>query len=253
MRTLKLTLAYDGTAYAGFQRQTRFPAIQNIVEDVLSHLCGEPIQVTGSGRTDARVHALGQVVSFTTNGRIPTDHLVRAMNACLPGDIRALAAEEAVPGFNARKDICWKEYRYVVQYTPVPDPFTRNYVWQLDERPDLQRLQEAAACLLGTHNFSGFQSTGSAPVSPVKTLFTSRWETRDGQPGRLVYVVIGDGFVYHMVRNLVWSMVQIGLGRKSAATLEEELRLPRGAFENRPAPAQGLYLARVGYTPEQPA
>ena len=231
MRTLKLTVAYDGTAYAGFQRQSRFPAIQNVLEEVLSRLCGEPVQVTGSGRTDAGVHALGQVVSFTTAGRIPTERLVRALNAFLPGDIRALAAEETAPGFNARKDICWKEYRYVAQYTPVPDPFTRNYVWQLDEEPDLRRLQAAAACLLGTHDFGGVGS-GRLPC--------------------LVYTVVGDGFVYHMVRNLVWSMLQVGLGRKPLVALEEELRLPRGAFENRPAPAQGLYLARVGYTPERP-
>ena len=258
MRTLKLTVAYDGTAYAGFQRQTRFPAIQNVLEEVLSRLCGEPVQVTGSGRTDAGVHALGQVVSFTTAGRIPTERLVRALNAFLPGDIRALAAEETAPEFNARKDICWKEYRYVAQYTPVPDPFTRNYVWQLDEEPDLRRLQAAAACLLGTHDFGGFQSTGSAPVSPVKTLLASRWDAGgsvgvgSGRLPCLVYTVVGDGFVYHMVRNLVWSMLQVGLGRKPLIALEEELRLPRGAFENRPAPAQGLYLARVGYTPERP-
>ena len=258
MRTLKITLSYDGTAYAGFQRQTRFPAIQNVVEDVLSRLCGEPVQVTGSGRTDAGVHALGQVVSFTTEGRIPTERLVRALNTYLPADIRALAAEDAPEGFNARKDVVRKEYLYVVQYTPVPDPFARNYAWQVTERPDLALLNRAASHILGTHDFSGFQSTGSAPVSPVKTIFASDWTqcpapglaTRHDDadaPERYVYRIAGDGFVYHMVRNLVWSMLQAGWGRKDPDALARELEAPRGAFENAAAPAQGLYLASVTY------
>ncbi|HAY60616.1 MAG TPA: tRNA pseudouridine(38-40) synthase TruA [Acidaminococcaceae bacterium] len=258
MRTLKITLSYDGTAYAGFQRQTRFPAIQNVVEDVLSRLCGEPVRVTGSGRTDAGVHALGQVVSFTTEGRIPTERFVRALNTYLPADIRALAAEDAPEGFNARKDVLRKEYLYVVQYTPVPDPFLRNYAWQVTEKPVLARLNRAASHILGTHDFSGFQSTGSVPVSPVKTIFTSSWTrcpvpavvTRHGDsdaPERYVYRIAGDGFVYHMVRNLVWSMLQAGWGRKAPDALARELEAPRGAFENAAAPPQGLYLASVIY------
>ena len=216
MRTIKLTVCYDGSNYFGFQRQAKEITVQQILEEKLARVCGEPVTVTGSGRTDAGVHARCQVVSFTTEGTIPTANLPRALNSILPEDIRALRAEEAQPGFNARKDACRKEY-------------------------------EAAAMLMGTHDFSGFQSTGSTQVSPVKTIYRSCWETE--ADGTLVYHIAGDGFVYHMVRNLVWSMVQIGLGKKLPQAMAEELKQKRGEFENSPAPAQGLYLARVEYEP----
>ena len=247
MRTFKITVCYDGTNYFGFQRQAKETTIQEVLEDKLSHIFGEPVSITGSGRTDAGVHARCQVVSCTTEGKIPTDNIVRAMNSILPGDIRVLGAEEARDGFNARKDACWKEYEYRIRYTPTPDPFTRNYAWQVKQLPDMEKMNEAARMILGTHNFKGFQSAGSAPVSPVKTIFRSGWEQEPG--GMFVYRIAGNGFVYHMVRNLVWSMVQIGFGKKPTQAMEEELQLGRGEFENSPAPAQGLYLARVEYEP----
>lgn len=247
MRTLKLTVCYDGSNYFGFQRQTKELTIQEVLEEKLARICGEPVQIVGSGRTDARVHARGQVVSFATRGTIPLANMPRAMNSILPDDIRILQAEEAPDGFNARKDACWKEYEYRIRFTPQPDPFTRNYVWQLREEPDLEKMQEAAQLLLGTHDFSGFQSAGSSPVSPVKTIYVSRWQKE--ADGTLIYRIAGDGFVYHMVRNLVWSMVQIGLGKKTPQAMQQELQMQRGEFENSPAPPQGLYLVRVEYEP----
>ena len=196
MRTIKLTVCYDGSNYFGFQRQAKVITVQQILEEKLARVCGEPVTVTGSGRTDAGVHARCQVVSW---------------------------------------------------YAPEPDPFTRNYAWQMKERLDVEKMNEAAAKLMGTHDFSGFQSTGSTQVSPVKTIYRSCWETE--ADGTLVYHIAGNGFVYHMVRNLVWSMVQIGLGKKSPQAMAEELKQKRGEFENSPAPAQGLYLARVEYEP----
>ena len=220
MRTIKLTVCYDGSNYFGFQRQAKEITVQQILEEKLARVCGEPVTVTGSGRTDAGVHARCQVVSFTTEGTIPTANLPRALNSILPEDIRALRAEEAQPGFNARKE-------------------------QMKERLDMEKMNEAAAKLMGTHDFSGFQSTGSTQVSPVKTIYRSCWETEAN--GTLVYHIAGNGFVYHMVRNLVWSMVQIGLGKKPPQAMAEELKQKRGEFENSPAPAQGLYLAKVEY------
>ena len=217
MRTIKLTVCYDGSNYFGFQRQAKEITVQQILEEKLAR----------------------------TDGTIPTANLPRALNSILPEDIRALRAEEAQPGFNARKDACRKEYEYRIRYTPEPDPFTRNYAWQMKERPDMEKMNEAAAMLMGTHDFSGFQSTGSTQVSPVKTIYRSCWETE--ADGTLVYHIAGNGFVYHMVRNLVWSMVQIGLGKKPPQAMTEELKQKRGEFENSPAPAQGLYLAGVEY------
>ena len=247
MRAFKLTVCYDGSNYSGFQRQAKEITVQQVLEEKLARICGEPVTVTGSGRTDAGVHARCQVVSFATNGTIPVENVARALNSILPEDIRALRAEEVQAGFNARKNACWKEYEYRIRYTPEPDPFTRNYAWQMTELPDIDKMNVAAAMILGTHDFSGFQSTGSTQVSPVKTIYKSEWEkTTDGM---LIYHIAGNGFVYNMVRNLVWSMVQIGLGKKPPETMAEELTLKRGEFENSPAPAQGLYLARVEYEP----
>ena len=247
MRTFKLIVCYDGSSYSGFQRQAKEITVQQVLEEKLARICGEPVTVTGSGRTDAGVHARCQVVSFATNGTIPVENVARALNSILPEDIRALRAEEVQAGFNARKDACWKEYEYRIRYTPEPDPFTRNYAWQMKELTDMDKMNVAAAMILGTHDFNGFQSTGSTQVSPVKTIYKSEWEkTTDGM---LIYHIAGNGFVYHMVRNLVWSMVQIGLGKKPPESMAEELTSKRGEFENAPAPAQGLYLARVEYEP----
>ena len=245
MRTIKLTVCYDGSNYFGFQRQARETTIQQVLEEKLARICGEPVTVTGSGRTDAGVHARGQVISFATEGTIPTPNMARALNGILPEDIRALRAEEARPGFSARKDACWKKYEYRIRYTPEPDPFTRNYAWQMKELPDIDKMNAAAAMIMGTHDFSGFQSSGSTQASPVKTIYKSCWEK--DQNGTLAYHIAGNGFVYHMVRNLVWSMVQIGLGKKPTEAIAEELQLARGEFDNSPAPPQGLYLARVEY------
>ena len=247
MRTFKLTVCYDGSNYSGFQRQAKETTVQQVLEEKLARICGEPVAVTGSGRTDAGVHARCQVISFASEGTIPAANIVRALNSILPEDIRALHAEEVPDGFNARKDACRKEYEYRIRFTPEPDPFSRNYAWQMKELPDMDKMNQAAAMILGTHDFSGFQSAGSSPVSPVKTIHKSCWEK--GQDNNLVYHIAGNGFVYHMVRNLVWSMVQIGLGKKPPETMAEELTLKRGEFENSPAPAQGLYLVRVEYEP----
>ena len=246
-RTFKLTVSYDGSNYSGFQRQAKETTIQQVLEEKLARICGEPVTVTGSGRTDAGVHARCQVVSFTTEGTIPTENMVRALNSILPEDIRALGAEEAQPGFNARKDACWKEYEYHIRFTPEPDPFSRNYVWQMKELPDMDAMNAAAAMIVGTHDFSGFQSSGSTQVSPVKTIYKSCWEKTGDST--LVYHIAGNGFVYHMVRNLVWSVVQVGLKKKPPEAMADELTRKRGEFENSPAPAQGLYLARVEYKP----
>ena len=247
MRTIKLTVCYDGSNYFGFQRQAKEITIQQVLEEKLARVCGEPVTVTGSGRTDAGVHARCQVVSFATNGTIPVENMVRALNGILPDDFRALWAEEVQSGFNARRDACWKEYEYRIRYTPEPDPFTRNYVWQMQELPDLDKMNQAAGMIIGQHDFSGFQSSGSTQVSPVKIVYKSFWKIE--QDSTLVYHIAGNGFVYHMVRNLVWSMVQIGLGKKPPESMAEELTSKRGEFENAPAPAQGLYLARVEYEP----
>lgn len=244
MRTLKLVVAYDGTNYHGFQKQPDIVTVQGILEDALSKFCGEEVATAGSGRTDAGVHARGQVVSLKTNGRIPCDNLVRASRTMLPKDIVILSCEEAEDGFHARHSARWKRYCYRVHVGEKPDPFLVNYTWQLCEAPDVAAMNEAASLLLGTHNFQAFQSSGSVEGDPVKTIYKAEWEQNASE---LTFTIEGNGFVYHMVRNLVWTLVQIGLGRRTAASLAEELGSQRTEFLNAPAPAQGLYLDYVGY------
>ena len=244
MRTIKLVVAYDGSCYHGFQKQKNILTIQNILEEMLEKLCGEKITAAGSGRTDAGVHALAQTVTFTTNGRIPCANIVRASRSMLPRDIVVLSAEEMPKGFHARFSACWKIYQYKIFCAPQPSPFKMRYSWQLTERLDVQAMNQAAEMLVGTHDFSAFRSSGSVDASPIKTIYEAGWCE---QSGELVFRIAGDGFLYHMVRNIVWSLVQVGLGKRSCADFAAELSAKRCEFLNEPAPAEGLYLEQVFY------
>lgn len=246
MRTIKLVVAYDGSGYRGFQKQKNVTAVQNVLEEVLSKLCGEKITTVGSGRTDTGVHALAQTVSFTTNGRIPCANIVRAAEKMLPPDIVIISAEEVQEGFHARISACWKRYLYRILENEHNDPCQVRYAWQLRQKLDLEAMNEAAAMLLGTHDFSAFRSSGSVDSSPVKTMYEAKWQ-RSGNEVR--FTVGGDGFLYHMVRNLVWSMVQIGFGLRTPQDFARELTASRCEFLNEPAPPQGLYLQEVFYEP----
>lgn len=244
MRTLKIVISYDGSGYHGFQKQKDILTVQGVVEEVLEKLCGERVVTAGSGRTDAGVHALAQTLTFTTNGRIPCANMVRAAASLLPRDIVLISAEEVEEGFHARFSAKWKTYEYKLLVNAHDNPFMMRYAWQLREQLDLPAMNEAAALLLGTHDFSAFRSTGSVDSSPVKTIYAAQWQQ---QGEEVSFRISGDGFLYHMVRNLVWSLVQVGLGKRSKADFAAELASERCEFLNSPAPAEGLYLAQVGY------
>lgn len=247
MRTIKLTVAYDGSAYQGFQKQPHGNTIQNIIEEFLAKVCGEPVVTFGSGRTDAGVHAYGQIISFITKGRIPCKNIVRAASTMLPEDIVILNAEEAPEGFHARFDACWKEYCYRVVITKARNPFLVKYAWQIEQNLDICKMNAAASCLLGQHDFTAFRSTGSVDNDPSRTIYRAEWVSEAN--GELNFYIAGDGFLYHMVRNIVWSLVQVGLGKRSKDEFVEELNSKRCAFLNSPAPGSGLYLNCVGYEP----
>ena len=243
MRTIKIVISYDGSGYHGFQKQKDILTVQGVVEEVLAKLCGERVVTAGSGRTDAGVHALAQTLTFTTNGRIPCANMVRAAASLLPRDIVLISAEEVEEGFHARFSAKWKTYEYKLLVNAHDNPFMMRYAWQLREQLDLPAMNEAAALLLGTHDFSAFRSTGSVDSSPVKTIYAAQWQQ---QGEEVSFRISGDGFLYHMVRNLVWSLVQVGLGKRSKADFAAELASERCEFLNSPAPAEGLYLAQVG-------
>ena len=245
-RNIALTVAYDGTRYHGFQRQTPpTPAVQNVLEAVLAKLCGEQVELAAAGRTDAGVHACGQVVNFFTDGSIPVDRLPRAANGLLPPDIAVTDAWEAARDFSARHSATGKAYVYRLEQCTVPNPFTRNYAWQIFQPLDVAAMRSALALLVGTHDYSSFRAAGGAPMSPVRTLDEIRLDEEEG--GRISCYIHGNGFLYHMVRNIISTVVNVGLGRLSLTRFAEVFAARDRRLASPTAPACGLYLLSVDY------
>jgi len=209
MRILKLTLAYDGTRFVGWQRQASGNSVQGLLEEALARFGDATVTVHGAGRTDAGVHALGQVASVAVNFDHDAATLQRALNAQLPSDVRVLSVAEMDDAFHARFSARSKTYQYRIRNTAVSDPFDRAYVWHLPEPLDLKAMQRAADLLVGTHDFLAFQSSGSETSGTIRTMTRSAWcDTH----GLLAYEITGDGFLRHMVRTIVGTLVEIGRG-----------------------------------------
>ena len=245
-RNIALKVAYDGTKYRGFQRQTPpIPAVQNALEAVLAKICGETVELAAAGRTDAGVHAYGQVVNFFTDGRIPVERLPRAANGLLPPDIVVTDAWEAARDFSARHSATGKAYAYRLEQCTVPNPFTRNYAWQIFHPLDVPAMRHVLNMLVGTHDYSSFRAAGGVPMSPVRTLDEIRLDEEGG--GRLSCYIHGNGFLYHMVRNIVSTVVSVGLGRISPERFAEIFAACDRRLASPTAPACGLYLLSVDY------
>ena len=250
MRTLKLTLSYDGTRLVGWQRQAAGDSVQGVLEDALARFEGGPVTVHGAGRTDAGVHALGQVASVQVTLAHDAATLARALNAQLPEDVRVLAVEDAPPGFHARFDARSKTYRYCIRNGPVASPFERAFVWHVPQPLDLEAMRHAASRLLGRHDFSAFRSIGTEVPDAVRTLHASAIvETAGaGDGGRLLtYEVTGDGFLRHMVRAIVGTLVEVGRGWRDPAQMDALLQSRDRARAGATAPPHGLFLVRVVY------
>ncbi len=250
MRTIKLTLAYDGTAYAGWQAQAKQPSLQVALEQAIGRITGEQLRVEASGRTDAGVHALGQVVSFNTDTRLSAEVLQRALNAELPRDMAVISAVDAPLGFHARRDAKRKRYRYAILDSRMADVFLRQYAWQLFERLDAGAMQRAARSLVGTHDFSSFQTSGSPRSSSIRTVFALDVAREVGNPDLLRIEVEADGFLYNMVRAIVGTLVEVGRGVKSEDWPAQVLALADRSAAGQTAPAHGLYLLWVKYAEE---
>jgi tRNA pseudouridine38-40 synthase len=243
-RNLKLTLAYDGTRFVGWQRQATGESIQGLLEDALSRLDGSAITVHGAGRTDAGVHAEGQVASARVTFAHDPSTVMRAVNAHLPPEIRVLAVDEAPAEFHARFSARSKSYRYQIANSVVLSPFVRAYAWHVPERLDREAMSVGAAALVGTHDFTSFQSTGSDAATTVRTLARSEFADRSGL---LVYEVEGDGFLRHMVRAIVGTLVEVGRGWRPASDVQMLLKVGTRAQAGATAPAHGLTLVKVEY------
>jgi len=246
-RTVALTLAYEGTAFAGWQRQPAARTVQAVVEDALTVIEGRPVTTIAAGRTDAGVHALGQVVSAEVRNRLPPDVLARAINVRLPEDVRVVAVSEASPGFDARRDARAKTYRYTIALGPDPGPFVRRVVWHVPQRLDVPAMQRAAARLVGEHDFAAFRAQGGDVKTSVRRLLESTLTDEGGSPHYLRYRVTGTGFLRHMVRNIVGTLVDIGKHRWPPEAMAEILESCSRHRAGATAPPQGLVLVRVVY------
>jgi tRNA pseudouridine38-40 synthase len=247
MRNLKATIQYDGTDYVGWQRQATGISIQALLEDALDPIEGSPVVVHGAGRTDAGVHALAQVATFALNAAIEPATLARALNGVLPPQVRVITVEEMDPAFHARFSATGKMYEYRVVNAPLVSPFLRNYVWHVAQPLDLGAMREASACLVGTHDFSAFQGSGSVVASSSRTVRSIEWEDGGGPGLPLIMRIEGDGFLRHMVRNIAGTLVDVGIGRWSPSEITRILASRDRRRAGRTAPPQGLFLVRVLY------
>jgi tRNA pseudouridine38-40 synthase len=250
MRNIKLVLAYDGTDFCGWQVQPDAPTVQGTLASAIGRITGEKVTPQGSGRTDARVHAIAQVSTFTTESVIPTGNFVIALNDILPPSVRVVEASEVSADFHARKSARQKTYRYRIYRGAICPPFLARYIWHYPYPLDEDAMRSAAPLIEGEHNFTSFAAVDpergrdQENVSNVRTISSSQWR-REG--GELIYEVRGSGFLHHMVRNLVGTFLLVGKGtlqpRDVVTILEAKDRSAAGAT----APASGLYLVSVDY------
>jgi tRNA pseudouridine38-40 synthase len=243
-RVLRLDLAYEGTAYQGWQVQSDAPTVQGCVAEAARKLLGSDLRLTGASRTDAGVHALRQTASLVTASPLGVRAVQAALNAVLPGDIRVLSVRDAPPGFDARRAATGKRYAYLIDTGGVPSPFTRGFVWHVGRPLDVPRMREALACLRGRHDFSAFRaSAGRAhdPTCTVRAVHVLQRRTR------VAIVVSADRFVHHMVRNIVGSVVEVGRGARAPGWMAEVLRGHDRRRAGPTAPGHGLTLVRVLY------
>jgi tRNA pseudouridine38-40 synthase len=258
VRNLKLTIAYEGTAFVGWQRQAAGTSIQGLLEGILGDIDGAPVAVAGAGRTDAGVHALGQVASCSIRSALDDATVCRALNARLHADVRVLAVDEVPGTFHARFSATGKRYRYVVANGPLVSPFAARFAWQVTGELDIDAMCRAAAHLVGSHDFSAFQSTGTDVPHAVRTVTLAHIADVTDRPpmplpseaspaGRLfAFEVAADGFLRHMVRAMAGTLVEVGQRRRDP-DLGPLLASANRALAGPTAPAHGLWLVEVNY------
>jgi tRNA pseudouridine38-40 synthase len=250
MRNLKLTLSYDGTDFSGWQVQPQSPTIQGTLASAIGRITGEKVLPQASGRTDAGVHALAQVVTFVTESSVPTENFQKALNDLLPASIRVFAVDEVPADFHARLSATSKSYVYRIYRGGICPPFSARYVWHYPYPLAEEPMKQAADLVVGEHDFTSF-----AAVDPererederdanVRKIFVSSWE-RTGQ--EFAYTVRGSGFLHHMVRNLVGTFVLVGKRTLKAEDITRILQARNRSAAGPTAPASGLYLVKVEY------
>jgi len=250
MRNLKLILSYDGSEFAGWQVQPDAVTVQGTLASAIGRITGEKVLPQGSGRTDAGVHALAQVVTFVTEASVPTANFVKALNDILPASVRVLEVQEAAADFHARHSARGKIYRYRIYRAAICPPFLARYVWHYPYPLGEEAMGLAAALVEGEHDFTSFAAADpergrdGAPVSNLRHILSSSWER---QGDEFVYTVRGSDFLHHMVRNLVGTFILVGKGTLQAEDVTHILEARNRSLAGATAPASGLYLVNVEY------
>jgi tRNA pseudouridine38-40 synthase len=249
LRTFYATVAYDGTAYGGWQFQANAISVQQRFEESLTKIEGYRVPIIGSGRTDSGVHAEGQGVSFTlANWRAPADRLVPALNRHMPRDVSVLTCRETLFTFHAQRHAIAKRYRYRIRSAQSPDPFHSLYHWRVVWPLDVRAMEQASRYLLGEHDFASFQSHGSPRKSTVRTIRDFVFSSIDVLSGQDLSIVIeANGFLYNMVRNIVGTLMEIGRGKLPPEVMKEILETRNRKAAGETAPAHGLCLIHVFY------
>jgi tRNA pseudouridine38-40 synthase len=250
LRVLKLTIEYDGTDLVGWQRQSEGTSVQGLLEDALAAFEGGPVTVHGAGRTDAGVHALAQVASVALTAGHETNAIQRGLNAVLPSAVRVISVEEAPPGFHARFDATGKVYEYRIVNAPFVSPFLSGHAWHVPQPLDVGAMRLASRALVGRHDFAAFQGAGSDVRDTIRTVESIEWRGEPGptaSPAPLTATLTADGFLRHMVRSIVGTLVEVGVGRWHPDEVGAILASRDRTRVGRTAPPQGLFLMRVRY------
>ncbi len=250
MRNLKVILSYDGAEFSGWQVQPDAATVQGTVASAIGRITGEKVLPQGSGRTDAGVHALAQVMTFVTQSSVPTENFVKALNDILPASVRVMEVVEMPAEFHARHSARAKTYRYRIYREPICPPFLARYVWHYPYQIDEESMARAAALVVGQKDFTSFAAVDpergrdGETVSNIRSIFSSAWE-RSG--AELIYTVRGSGFLHHMVRNLVGTFILVGRGTLQEQDVTRILEARDRSAAGATAPASGLYLVNVEY------
>jgi len=243
--SFKITVAYDGGPFVGWQRQAAGTSVQGLIEEALADLDGCDVTVHGAGRTDAGVHAMGQVASFALERDITPDVVLRALNSKLPDEVRILSADAVPASFHARFNATSKTYRYRIWHADVLNPFERAHAWHIFGPLDTTAMAEAARLVEGRHDFAAFQTVGGTTGSTERVVTTSTLSTH--RDGLVTYDITGSGFLRHMVRAIAGTLVEVGRGRQRPAWMREVIASRNRAQAGESAPAHGLFLVRVDY------
>ena len=250
MRNLKMIVSYDGAEFSGWQVQPNAITVQGTIASVIGRITGEKVLPQGSGRTDAGVHALAQVMTFVTQSSVPTGNFLKAMNDILPASVRVLEVTEAPPDFHARHSARAKTYRYRIYREAICPPFLARYVWHYPYPLAEETMSKAAALVVGELDFTSFAAVDpergrdDSAASNVRTIFSSSWEHLGEE---LIYTVRGSGFLHHMVRNLVGTFILVGKGTLQVEDVTRILEARNRSAAGATAPANGLYLVGVEY------